>query len=173
MLARNGTVTFEWPKGCESWQRSDVKQFFDNRPEFMPVEFDGCAVGVQSTRGRPIKKSWRLMTTSKAIVELFSQFQCSHKPHEHDHAVGSQTARTAFYPRQMTVEIARALYPNMTHPCHPCHAMYSMSTLGISGTGVETCFCPFRYRRNGNCGRNRRDSRSNDRMPNGHKRIDA
>ena len=127
VLARNGTVTFEWPKGCESWQRADVKQFFDNHPEFMPVEFDGCAVGVQSTKGRPIKKRWRLMTTSKAIVELFSSFQCPHKPHEHDHAVGSQTARTAFYPRQMTVEIARALYPNMFHnpiapamPCFPC-----------------------------------------------------
>ena len=68
------------------------------------------------------------MTTSKAIVELFSSFQRPHKPREHDHAVGSQTARTAFYPRQMTVEIARALYPNMFHnpvapamPCVSCH----------------------------------------------------
>ena len=108
-LARRGTVTFEWPKGCESWQRPHVKQFFDNRPEFTPVEFDGCAVGVQSTKGRPIKKRWRLMTTSKAIVDMFSQFQCPHKPHEHDHAVGSQTGRTAFYLRQMTV--SRSLRP--------------------------------------------------------------
>ena len=67
-FACQGTVTFEWPKGCESWQRPDVKQFFEHHPEFMPVEFDGCAVGVQSTKGRPIKKRWRLMTTSKAIV---------------------------------------------------------------------------------------------------------
>ena len=87
-LAREGTVTFEWPKGCESWQRTDVKYFFDSHPEFIPVEFDGCAVGVKSTKGRPIKKRWRLMTTSKAIVDMFSQFQCTHKPHEHDQAVG-------------------------------------------------------------------------------------
>ena len=98
VLARNGTVTFEWPKGCESWQRSDVKQFFDDHPEFMSVEFDGCAVGVKSTRGRPIKKRWRLMTTSKAIVKLFSSFQCPHKPHEHDHAVGPKLPEQHFIP---------------------------------------------------------------------------
>ena len=123
-LAREGTVTFEWPKGCESWQRTDVKHFFDSHPEFVPVEFDGCAVGVKSTKGRPIKKRWRLMTTSRAIVDMFSQFQCTHKPHEHDQAVGSQTARTAFYPRQMTVQIAKALYPSMSFshhaPAMPC-----------------------------------------------------
>ena len=126
-LAREGTVTFEWPKGCESWQRPDVKHFFDSHPEFIPVEFDGCAVGVRSTKGRPIKKKWRLMTTSRAIVDMFSQFQRTHKPHEHDQAVGSQTARTAFYPRQMTVQIAKALYPSMSFshnapamPCFPC-----------------------------------------------------
>ena len=67
------------------------------------------------------------MTTSKAIVDMFSQFQCPHKPHERDHAVGSQTACAAFCPRQMTVQIAKALCPNITCcpnapavPCFPC-----------------------------------------------------
>ena len=88
-------MTFEWPKGCESWSRHDVKSFFDAHPEFQLVEFDGCAVGVRSTKGRPIKKTWRLMTTSQRIVDAFSQHKCTHSPHEHDHAVGSQTAKTA------------------------------------------------------------------------------
>ena len=79
---RGGTVTFEWPKGCESWSRHDVKSFFDAHPEFQLVEFDGCAVGVRSTKGRPIKKTWRLMTTSQRIVDAFSQHKCTHSPHE-------------------------------------------------------------------------------------------
>ena len=63
VLSRGGTVTFEWPKGCESWSRHDVQTFFESHPEFQQVEFDGCAVGVKSTKDRPIKKTWRLMTT--------------------------------------------------------------------------------------------------------------
>ena len=78
VLNRGGTVTFEWPKGCESWTRHDVQSFFDPRPEFQLVEFDGCAVGVQSTKGRPIKKTRRLMTTSQRIVDAFSQHKCTH-----------------------------------------------------------------------------------------------
>ena len=124
VLARGGTVTFEWPKGCESWSRHDVKSFFDAHPEFQLVEFDGCAVGVQSTKGRPIKKTWRLMATSQRIVDAFSQHKCTHSPHERDHAVGSQTAKTAFYPPQMVCEIARALYPQKVNlapaPAMPC-----------------------------------------------------
>lgn len=58
------------------------------------------------------------MTTSRA----FSQHKCAHSPHEHDHAVGSQTEKTAFYPPQMVWEIARALYPQKVHSA-PAPAM--------------------------------------------------
>ena len=124
VLSRGGTVTFEWPKGCESWNRHDVQSFFDSHPEFQQVEFDGCAVGVRSTKDRPTKKTWRLMMTSQRIIDAFSQHKCTHSPHEHDHAVGSQTAKTAFYPPQMVSEIARALYPQRANlapaPAMPC-----------------------------------------------------
>ena len=35
----------------------------------MSVDFDGCRFGVVDDRGHPIKKPWRLMTTSPEKVE--------------------------------------------------------------------------------------------------------
>ena len=110
VLSRGGTVTFEWPRHNSGWERSDVKEFFDNHPEFQEVLFDGCAVGMRARDGNPIKKPWKLMTTSKRIKSYFENMRCSHHPSEHTKAAGSETARTAFYPAEMTELIIRALY---------------------------------------------------------------
>ena len=48
----------------------------------MSVDFDGCRFGVVDDRGQPIKKPWRLMTTSPEIVEAFKGIFCKHKPAE-------------------------------------------------------------------------------------------
>lgn len=98
VLARGGTVTFEWPRYNDGWQREDVKAFFDKHPEFMEVLFDGCAVGMTSKDGHPIKKPWKLMTTSKRIKIYFESMKCCHHPSERAQAAGSETSRTAFYP---------------------------------------------------------------------------
>ena len=57
VLKAGGSVTFEWPRDCEGWQRPDVA-----------VSFHGCAVGLTDENGSPIKKPWRIKTTSKALA---------------------------------------------------------------------------------------------------------
>ena len=131
VLSRGGTVTFEWPRYNDGWNRPDVKEFFDSHPEFMEVLFDGCAVGVTSKDGHPIRKPWKLMTTSKRIKLYFENMKCSHHSSEHSQAAGSETARTAFYPKEMTELIIRALYPSRIHahaPAMPCVQPTSRTT---------------------------------------------
>ena len=73
--------------------------------------------------GRPIRKPWKLMTTSSRVKIDFENMKCSHHPSEHAKAAGSETARTAFYPQEMTELIIRALYLSKVHvhaPAMPC-----------------------------------------------------
>ena len=73
--------------------------------------------------GHPSKKPRKLMTTSKRIKAYFENMRCSHHPSEHTKASGSETARTAFYPAEMTELIIRALYLERVYdsaPAMPC-----------------------------------------------------
>ena len=121
LLDEKGDVTFEWPTHCEGWNRDDVKTFFEkHRDKFKEVRFDGCAVGVKDRKGNPIRKPWKLMTTSQSIVDAFSSCKCKCKPGTHAQAAGSNTADTAFYPELMCEKIARALYPMRVCQQVPC-----------------------------------------------------
>ena len=113
VLKAGGSVTFEWPRDCEGWQRPDVAEFFGRHKDvFHGVSFHGCAVGLTDENGSPIKKPWHIKTTSKALAEAFADRQCPHtKSEKHTPAAGSRTSRTAFYPEQMCGLIAKALYP--------------------------------------------------------------
>ena len=97
VLKLGGTVSFEWPRPSTGWKRPDVVAFFNSHPEFMEVDFDGCAVGLRSKKGVPIKKPWRVRTTSQRVVDVFKDKKCScEQPHEK--CEGSETARSAMYP---------------------------------------------------------------------------
>lgn len=49
-------VRFEWPQPCTAWKRADVVTFFTNHPEF-EINFDGCAVGLKTKSGVPLKNA--------------------------------------------------------------------------------------------------------------------
>ena len=136
VLARGGTVTFEWPRHNTGWERNDVKDFFDNHPEFQEVLFDGCAVGMPARDGRPIKKPWKLMTTSKRVNAYFENMRCDHHPSEHAKAAGSETARTAFYPADMTELIVRALYLERVHREIEQHLRHVSALSGLEDLAV-------------------------------------
>ena len=70
-----------------------------------------CRLGVVDDRGLPIKKPWRLMTTSPEIVEAFRGIFCNHKPDEHGEARGKALERTGFYTQTMCELIAKAINP--------------------------------------------------------------
>ena len=123
VLSLGGSVTFEWPRYNMGWKRNDVKKFCQDHPEFKVVDFDGCMTGVKSRNDKPIKKPWRLMTTSDRIVGAFQDHMCNHEPSEHDRCQGGETSRTAFYPPELVNLIAKALYPaqcKYVAPAMPC-----------------------------------------------------
>ena len=111
VLNHGGTVTFEWPRPCSGWKRPDVVAFFEKHPQFMTVGFEGCTVGLTDRNGYPIKKPWKLKTTSPRIVEAFQDMRCRCQQ-PHSRCEGAETTRSAMYPPQMTNLIAQALYPS-------------------------------------------------------------
>ena len=123
VLNHGGTVTFEWPRPCSGWKRPDVVAFFEKYPQFMTVGFEGCTVGLTDRNGYPIKKPWKLKTTSSRIVEAFQDMRCRCQQ-PHSRCEGAETTRSAMYPPQMTSLIAQALYPSkcaqQSVPAMPC-----------------------------------------------------
>ena len=130
VLSLGGTVTFEWPRHNSGWNRPDVRRFFEQHPEFQSVEFDGCLLGLKSKDNRPIKKPWKLMTTDPRIKAAFQGYLCTHQPHEHDKCEGAETSRSAFYPQQMTMLIAKTWFPERfinRSPAMPCGVVSQLS----------------------------------------------
>ena len=123
VLNHGSTVTFEWPRPCSGWKRPDVVAFFEKHPQFMTVGFEGCTVGLTDRNGYPIKKPWKLKTTSSRIVEAFQDMRCRCQQ-PHSRCEGAETTRSAMYPPQMTNLIAQALYPSKCAqqpvPAMPC-----------------------------------------------------
>ena len=125
-LQQGGEVSFEWPRHCSYWRRSDVAAFCAKHPEFIPVDFEGCAVGLTDAQDAPIKKPWRVMTTSRKLADELGQHRCQHERGQHAVAERSETSKTAFYPVKMTQIIIRSLFPNTVQepsfkamPCVP------------------------------------------------------
>ena len=120
-----GDVFFEWPQNSSGWVRDDVKSFFDRRQdEYFEAKFHGCAIGLRSKKDAPIKKPWKVMSTSQRLAEALAEHQCTHTADEHQKCEGSETTRSAMYPAYMCHVIASTLYPskvaNQPVPAMPC-----------------------------------------------------
>ena len=128
VLNHNGTVTFEWPRPCSGWKRPDVVGFFEKYPQFMCVDFEGCAVGLTTRDGLPLKKPWRLMTTSQRIKDAFQDKRCKCQQ-IHARCEGAETTRSAMYPPHMINLIAQAFFPSkcaqQSVPAMPCRSATS------------------------------------------------
>jgi hypothetical protein len=108
--AGGGTIAFEWPRGCSLW-REPVVQAFVEEFQLHKVDFDGCAVGlVHSTTGLPLLKPWRIYTDNRAIVSRLIDRRCV-KQHQHGEISGSETAKTASYPKELCI----LLHEGFTH----------------------------------------------------------
>ncbi|CAE7231161.1 unnamed protein product [Symbiodinium sp. CCMP2592] len=120
-------VTFEWPRYSDSWKRPDVKEFFKD-PRFKVVDFDGCMLGVSASGGQPVKKPWRLMTTSASIVSAFEGITCNHDPSEHVEARGKDLELTGLYTQEMCERIAFAINPSRAYISVPAMPILPTST---------------------------------------------
>ena len=85
--------------------------FKDSR--FMSVDFDRCRCSVSDDKGRPLKKPWRLMTTSNDIIEAFKGTYCQHKPEEHGEGRGKALERTGFYTQPLCELVAKTINPTV------------------------------------------------------------
>ena len=84
-------------------------------PDVETVDFDGCDFGMQDKDGVPIRKQWKVATTSKELIDELSGRKCKHeKGYLHARIEGSVTPTTALYPRAMCEAIVGAWYPNGT-----------------------------------------------------------
>ena len=57
-----GAATYQ--TGFYTGWKLDVLVKFIERFRFLTVDFDGCSLGLKSKKGNPIKKPWRVVTTS-------------------------------------------------------------------------------------------------------------
>ena len=72
-------------------------------------------LGVSASGGQPVKKPWRLMTTSTTIVSAFESLKCNHDPSEHVEARGKDLELTGLYTQEMCERIVLAINPSRAY----------------------------------------------------------
>ena len=61
---RGGHVCFEWPTGCTLWENDKVMAMIEEF-DMRAANFNGCRVGLKSSRNMPICKPWTVRTTAR------------------------------------------------------------------------------------------------------------
>ena len=74
-LSRGGSVSFEWPRHCEGWKESAVQTMLTDL-SLIPVDVDGCRVGVTTKSGEPILKPWRIAVSSPHLEHALQGLRC-------------------------------------------------------------------------------------------------
>ena len=114
-----GHVSFEWPKNATGWMREEVISMI-LQFEMYEATFDGCRFGLTDKENNPIKKPWRVVTTSAALAQELNAHKCMHPPgFKHSLAEGSKTKQTAYYPAAMCRTILSTLFREHVHKSIP------------------------------------------------------
>ena len=108
-MSNGGHVFFESPRHCSGWTIKELSSFI-GRWNLFSVRVDGCSAGVVSKKGRPIKKSWRLVTSSETQATELAKFKCKHKRGSHDQAQGNETKGTERYPIALCLAMLAGLF---------------------------------------------------------------
>ncbi len=117
-----GTISFEWPRHCSLWQEESVKKFVTEF-QLQKVDFDGCSVGLVSSKGEPLLKPWRIHTDNLAVIRALIDRRCA-KKHQHGIIAGKETARTASYPTELCVLLHKAFVRPERIPTRAKHATF-------------------------------------------------
>ena len=107
VIHAGGEVSFKWPRHAAGWGLPDMIAFID---QFGLLEalFDGCRFGLVSHRGWPMRKPWKIVTTSRRLAGHLGQFRCLHgKEFKRDVVEGQDSRRSAFYPEAMARALGR------------------------------------------------------------------
>ncbi len=137
IIALGGDVSFEWPRFCTGWKIEALDKFI-NKFKLQTVDFDGCSLGLRSTKGNPIKKPWRIVTTSSSLVAKLSPCICN-KKHTHDICQGAETFKTGFYTTALSKKIITGLIPkNNIIPSRPIAVSPSISNVPVVKSVQQT-----------------------------------
>ena len=119
-MAQGGLIGFEWPDNCTGWQLQELQDFIA-RHNLFTVKIDGCTLEVHDKMGNAIKKRWRIITNSAAVVDMLEQCKCDHS-HTHVPCAGAATNQTGHYTEFMAQVIIAAFYGADTTgvPAMPC-----------------------------------------------------
>ena len=99
------TWVIEWPQRCAYWGWASTKSFLKlNRHESTLVF--GCACGMIGSDGLPIKKVWRLCSSSHVLIHCMSKLKC---PGDHEHSKSYVLRSTQHYPEAFAHTALRAL----------------------------------------------------------------
>ena len=74
------------------------------------VGFDGCALGLKSSSGAPLKKPWCLYTNDIRIIQYFSQHVCPGN-HTQEETMGKNAKMSAFYTKELAQVLIECWYP--------------------------------------------------------------
>ena len=123
VLHFGGEVSFEWPRHAVGWSLPEVVAFIDQFG-LREALFDGCRFGLLSHRGIPMRKPWKIITSSKRMALHLSQFRCMRgRDFKHDVVEGQDSRRSAFYPEVMARAMLVSLFPYASAfvaPALPC-----------------------------------------------------
>ena len=109
VLNLGGRVAFELPSDNELWSDPQLQKF-EKEDCLARVHFHGCAFNLRGRQGGLIKKPWTISTSDLRLIQYLDQYRCSGQ-HEHEHAMGGNISKTAFYTREMAKTIVESLYP--------------------------------------------------------------
>jgi len=74
-IRKGGHVSIEWPRSCAYWREKRVQDFLA-RHSFESIDFDGCMVGLTDGAGTPVRKPWRVASTSGHVLDQFAGLKC-------------------------------------------------------------------------------------------------
>ena len=91
-------ASFEWPAHCDGWSKScpEIQSLIRELP--VQCLFDGCAYGLQSCHGVPLKKPWRVQSSCPRHVALLMDRCPGTSVHPlHERTSGRQAKRSERY----------------------------------------------------------------------------
>ena len=94
-LLAGGDIVFEWPTDNYYWRLLNI-QLFCAVYKLLPVEINGCMLGMADAKGLPLKKPWTLMTTMPSIYESFKDSICDGK-HLHGSCLAGEAPKSSYY----------------------------------------------------------------------------
>ena len=103
--SKQPTWVIEWPQRCASWGWASTKSFLRTNSHSEGLVF-GCSCGLLGKDGLPVRKVWRLCSSSSLLVTCMAEFKC---PGDHQHSRDYVLKDTQHYPEAFARRALKAL----------------------------------------------------------------